>query len=159
MKVFSFLFFLFLAYQSHAQNNSVSSGGNAIGPEGSSSYSVGQVVYTNATGSGGSSNQGVQQTYEITSSLGEELSHIQLIMKVYPNPTLSDMVLKIYNTTNYSFRNMNFQLLDIHGKLLYSELIGSSETTISMANLTSSVYFLHIYYENKIIKSFKILKQ
>ncbi|MCB0409870.1 MAG: hypothetical protein KDD29_06595, partial [Flavobacteriales bacterium] len=49
-----------------AQENTVSSGGDALGVGGSASYSVGQVVYTTHTGVNGSIAQGVQQPYEIS---------------------------------------------------------------------------------------------
>jgi hypothetical protein len=50
----------------HAQESPTSTGGDATGAGGSSSYSVGQVVYTTATGINGSVAQGVQQAYEIS---------------------------------------------------------------------------------------------
>ena len=49
-----------------AQQGSVSSGlGMLTDAGGSVSYSIGQAVYTEATGAGGTINQGIQQPYEI----------------------------------------------------------------------------------------------
>ncbi len=48
----------------NAQESIVASGGDASGSGGSSSYSVGQVFYSNYTGSNGSEAQGVQQADE-----------------------------------------------------------------------------------------------
>ena len=54
----------------HAQESVNSSGGEATGTGGTASYSVGQVVYTTATGTNGSVAQGVQQPYEISTTVG-----------------------------------------------------------------------------------------
>jgi hypothetical protein len=49
----------------YSQQTIPTSGGEVTGCGGSSSYSVGQVVYATHTGSNGSISQGVQQSYEI----------------------------------------------------------------------------------------------
>ncbi len=46
-----------------AQENTIATGGEATGAGRTASYSVGQVVYTTATGANGSVAQGVQQPY------------------------------------------------------------------------------------------------
>ena len=50
--------------QIHAQESVNASGGDALGSGGSSSYSIGQVFYSNYTGASGSEAQGVQQADE-----------------------------------------------------------------------------------------------
>ena len=55
-----------------AQESVNATGGNASGSGGSASYSVGQVVYTNNTGTSGSVAQGVQQPFEISVVTGIE---------------------------------------------------------------------------------------
>ena len=47
----------------YAQEGFSTSGGQALGTAGSSSYTVGQTVYGTYTGSNGSVAQGVQQAY------------------------------------------------------------------------------------------------
>jgi len=158
MKVFLFNFFLISGYFGFSQNNSVSSGGNATGSGGTSSFSVGQVVYTEAKGPGGSLNQGVQQPFEITTSSGDELQYIQLLMVAYPNPTSGHLLLKIEDTNHPSFKDMRYQLTDVQGKILYMKNIIGTETNIPSENLASAMYLLHVYYQNTIIKSFKIIK-
>ena len=54
----------------HAQEGFSTTGGQALGTAGSSSYTVGQTVYDTYTGSTGSVAQGIQQTYDITALLG-----------------------------------------------------------------------------------------
>ena len=48
-----------------AQESANVSGGEATGSGGTVSYTIGQVAYTNHTGTNGNINQGVQQPYEI----------------------------------------------------------------------------------------------
>ena len=55
-----------------AQTSVNATGTNASGSGGTVSYSVGQVVYTNNTGTNGSVAQGVQQAFEILVVTGLE---------------------------------------------------------------------------------------
>ena len=71
----------------HAQESVNGSGGEATGTGGTASYSLGQVVYTTNTGTNGSVVQGVQQPYEISTTLGINETSINLELSVYPNPT------------------------------------------------------------------------
>ncbi|MBK7233534.1 MAG: T9SS type A sorting domain-containing protein [Saprospiraceae bacterium] len=142
----------------YGQNTTLSSGATASGTGGTSDYSVGQVFYTTATGPNGASNQGVQQPYQVTTSVGDELDQVKLVMKVYPNPTMSGLVLIIDPNSNSSIKGMNLQIYDINGKRLFSEKILKYETPINMESLVASYYILNVYQASKLIKSFKILK-
>jgi hypothetical protein len=53
---------------------------------------------------------------------------------------------------------MRYQLTDVQGKILYMKHIIGTETNIPSENLASAMYLLHVYYQNTIIKSFKIIK-
>ena len=81
--------------QLQAQNNSVTAGGDASGSGGSISYSIGQVDYIQATGSGGTANQGVQQPIEIYVLGNDEFSNIELSAVIFPNPTSNYVTLSI----------------------------------------------------------------
>lgn len=130
-------------------------GGNATGTGGSASYSVGQLVYTTATGSNGSVAQGVQQPYEINVISGiEDIYGIELFM-AYPNPVGNSLILKIENNELDLF---SYQLYNLTGSLIRSSKISSLETSINMAELIPSTYFLRIYIDNKEVKTFKIIK-
>ena len=139
-----------------AQNAIPASGGNAIGSGGSVSYTVGQVVYTKYTGTNGSVAQGVQQPYEISVITGlEEAKDISLEIVVYPNPAHDFVKLKI---KNYKVENLRYQLYDINACLIKDNKVEGNETSISMQNLVPSVYFLKVTGNNKVIKTFKIIK-
>ena len=149
--------FILLGFGSvFAQQSSVNAGGNATGSNGNISYSVGQTVYTNTTGSSGSVAQGVQQAFEIVSVLGVHNLDINLQMSVYPNPTVSVLSLDVKNN---SFKNLYYQLIDMNGRLLKNEKIKTETTTISMEGYPSAVYLLKIIDDSKNVKTFKIIKK
>lgn len=140
----------------NAQQSANSSGGKASGSGGTATYSVGQVVYTTATGSNGSVVQGVQQPFEISVVLGlEEAENISLNLMAYPNPATDRLTLKV---DNYDGANLSFQLFDLTGKLLHNAKVKSNETVINMQDYQFGVYFLKVFNTNKEIKTFKILK-
>ena len=142
-----------------AQEAIPASGGNASGSGGSVTYSVGQVVYTINTGTSGSVAQGVQQPYEISDVTAiEEAKEITLQCSVYPNPTTDFLTLKVDASAMLSIQSMSYQLYDISGKLLENKKVEGNETRIDMDNLLPATYFLKIIQSDKVVKTFKIIK-
>ena len=146
---------LFFSVGLHAQESPTASGGDAIGTGGSSSYTVGQIIYTTDTGSNGSVAQGVQQPYEISTSVGIEVTEINLELVAYPNPTNNALTLYI---GNYNNEKLTYQLYDMQGKLLDSKQVVNSSTNIGMKNLPKSTYLLSVLDNNALIKTFRIIK-
>jgi hypothetical protein len=138
-----------------AQQANVTSGGNATGTNGTSSYSIGQMSYSSASGTNGSVNQGVQQPYEIFTLGNDDFPEIKLVMTVYPNPTTAFVNLKI---ENHSLENIQYQLFDGNGKQIQSQKITTSKTQISMESLAIAIYLLNVMEENRVLKTFKIIK-
>ena len=138
-----------------AQESVNVNGGNASGSGGSASYSVGQVVYTTNTGTGGSLTQGVQQPFEISVVTGIEQTAINLAISAYPNPTFDFLQLKVETE---KFKDLSYQLYDMNGKLLQNKKITGKLTSIAMSNFVTATYFVKITEGNKEIKSFKIIK-
>jgi hypothetical protein len=138
-----------------AQETTNASGGNASGSGGSASYSVGQVVYTNNTGAGGSVSQGVQQPYEISIVSGIEEQGITLSCTAYPNPTTDYLTLKIDGDvqTHYSA-----SLFDLNGKLVSKQQIDGNQTTIHMEKYVAGSYILKVIQHNTERKTFTIIK-
>jgi len=149
----SVLFFLFGIGVIHAQESTVTSGGEATGTGGEASYSVGQVVYTTNTGNNGSVAQGVQQPYEISTTVGVNETTINLELSVYPNPTTNYLTLKVEDNTQLSYK-----LYDLNGEVLKSNAVNSVSSQISLEELPSAIYFLNVIKDNQIIKAFKIIK-
>jgi len=156
LKLSALLLLCFGMFGLQAQNAIPASGGNASGSGGTSSYTVGQVVYTTFTGTNGSAAQGVQQPFEISIITAiEEAKDISLEIVVYPNPATDFIKLKI---ENYEVKNLRYQLYDINGSLLQDNKIVGNETNIVMSNYMSATYFLKVTDNNKLIKTFKIIK-
>ena len=139
----------------HAQENAVATGGEATGTGGSSSYTVGQVVYTTNTGTNGSVAQGLQQPYEISTTVGINETTIQLELSVYPNPTTNYLQLKVESE---KLENLNFQLIDLQGKVIENKKVTATTSTINLESLRKATYFLTVTDNNQLIKTFKIIK-
>lgn len=140
----------------YAQEAIPASGGDATGSGGSVSYSYGQVVYFTNTGTNGSLIEGVQQPYEISIVTGiQQAIDITLFCTVYPNPATDLLTLEVEIADN---ENLFYQLYEINGKLLVRKKLIDTKTIISMANLAPATYFLKITDNQKVIKTFKIIK-
>mgnify|MGYP006099570001 FL=1 len=149
------IWLLFTTSIVYSQETATTAGGEATGAGGSSSYTVGQVVYTTNTANSGSLAQGVQQAYEISTSVGIEVTEINLELVAYPNPTNSLLTL---NIGNYNNEKLIYQLYDIQGMLLDSKQVVNSSTTINAQKLSVGTYLLNVLDNNSLIKTFRIIR-
>lgn len=141
-----------------AQKGIVVTGGNASGTGGSVSYSVGQVAYTTIKDTTGTASAGVQQPFEIYVVTGIKETGIKLFSPsatVYPNPASEFITLKL---ENYKAENISYQLCDVQGKILTTKKADGNETKLSVAELTTAIYFFKVFDSNKQVKIFKIIK-
>ena len=150
------LIFLCAFQLSYAQETVPSAGGNATGTGGTSSYTVGQLVYTTNASTSGSVSQGVQQAFEFQSLSNPGLLTVQLTAVTYPNPTTDFIVLKITDT---ALENLQYTLFDLNGKTIASKPIRTSSTEIAMKNLSVGMYLLKLTKKNKPLKTFKVIKK
>jgi len=149
------LFWLLATFELLAQETVPATGGDASGSGGSTSYTIGQVVYTTNTGGNGSVAQGVQQPYEITTTIGIDVGEIKLDLVAYPNPANNALTL---NVGNYSNEKLTYQLYDMQGKLLANKQVINSRTSIDLQDLPVSAYLLNVLDNNSLIKTFRIIK-
>jgi hypothetical protein len=161
MKFFPYFFLVayLMAYfiPAEAQYFVGTAGGDATGTVCTASYSVGQLVYTTDYSTTGSVAKGVQQPYEISVITEDESAkEIDLVCLVYPNPVDDFLTLKIENNDR---TNLVYNLLDFNGTLISLRKISGNDITINMGNLISSVYFLKILDNNRVIRTFKIIKR
>ena len=155
-KLIALLLFGFSLAGLHAQEAFPVAGGDAVGSGGSVSYSIGQLVYNTNEGPDGSVAQGVQQPYEISIIVGlEEAEGIKLICTAYPNPTTDLLNLKV---ENYDLDDLSYFLFSMNGNLLKSNKIREKETSISMIEYQSGIYFLKILSKEIETKTFAIIK-
>ncbi len=150
------LFIFFGIATGFAQQNTVAAGGEATGSTGTLSYSVGQIDYFEATGSGGTANYGVQQPYEFFVLGEDDFKTIELIATVFPNPTAEQVTLQI---SEMQFDTLRLHLFDLSGRDIYQSKITSEETIIPMYQLASATYFLSVFDQNSLLKTFKIIKK
>jgi hypothetical protein len=156
MKKITLVVCLLLATQLiYSQEAIPTSGGDATGSGGSSSYTVGQLVYTNNIGSG-TVIQGVQQPFEFQILSNPELTTVNLSAVIYPNPTSDYVVLKISDTT---LDNLSYHLIDINGKVISNGSIINGDTQINMQQLAIGMYILRVNQNNQELKNFKIIKK
>lgn len=150
------LLFFSILQLSHAQETIPSTGGNASGTGGATSYTIGQLVYTTNISTTGSVSQGVQQAFEFQTLSNPGLLAAQLTAVTYPNPTTDFIVLKITDTM---LENLQYTLFDINGKTIDSNPVKTSSTEIPMKNLSIGMYLLKLTKKNKPLKTFKIIKK
>lgn len=158
MKKNLFLFLIFnllLSEGLFAQQGPNASGGQGVGVGGSVTYTLGQIDYITVTGAGGTIHQGLQQPFEIQVVAGINENHINLTVAVYPNPATDFLILKV---DDREIEKLNYQLYDTQGKLLSSEKLKSSETTINVSELPQAAYFIKVFENKNEIKTFKIIK-
>lgn len=153
LNIILLLFFGIAITTIHAQKSVVAAGGKATGTGGTASFSVGQIAYKSPAGNLVS--DGVQQPYEIQVLGKSDFDAIQLEIKVYPNPTVGELQLKISDS---NLTNLTYQLYDVNGKNLASQKINQAETIISLKHLNKGIYFLAVLIQNKPQKNFKIIK-
>lgn len=150
-----FMMLLIIGLNANAQMSINASGGNSYSNDGSLSYSVCQVFYIQKDGLSGTHIDGIQQPFEIY-SLGEnEIKINDINIVVYPNPTISKVLLEIQID---NVDNLSFQLFSLAGKLLIEQKILKNQSEIFMDNLSSGVYLLKVFEKTKSIKNFKIIK-
>lgn len=135
------------------QINTVSSGGNISNPSGSISLTIGQVFINSVEGDNGVINEGIQQPYTSEVITGEELNEIHL--QLFPNPTSDIAIIKV---ASEHIGLLNYSLFDETGRLIITNQINSSESTIALAKLASGIYILNVRNSSQTIKSFRIIK-
>jgi hypothetical protein len=138
-----------------AQEGPLATGGECTGA-GTVSYSVGLVSYIVETGTGGTITQGHQQPYEIFTMGVTDNQNVNLVLSVYPNPTIDQVILNIEDA---DLSNLRYDLYDVNGKLLDEQFIIDQKTQIQMGAFSSGTYFLHVLRNTSDIKTFKIIKK
>ena len=144
-----------LSIPAFAQQNTLSSGGDASGIGGSLSYSVGQIVFTTNESESGSVNHGIQQPYIIQAITGIDEPGISLSLTAYPNPTTGVLRLVVESEME---KNIRYQLYSMQGQLLANEDLTVNQTGIDLSGYTPATYILKVIRNNSEVKSFKIIK-
>ncbi len=138
-----------------AQEAVVTSGSNGNGSGGSTSNTIGQVVYTTVIAETGSSAQGVQhpnlQIITGLLSIDETFN-----FSVYPNPTIDQLNLLV-DVPNYQ-GGLHFKLYSIEGKTIIKDEIKAASTQINMSPLAAATYILEMNNGVDQRNTYKIVK-
>jgi hypothetical protein len=148
---------IFYMSSSLAQEAISAAGGDGTGSGGSAAYTVGQILYSSSSGATGEMIHGVQQPYEISVVNGlEQFKELELILSTYPNPVTDLLILKV---ESLKWNDLNFQMYNSEGKILFSDKLLNTETNIDMSHLAPGIYFLKVNKEKDVVKTFKIIKK
>ncbi len=137
----------------NAQEVISSSGDYFENATGSVSWTLGEAVTETFTDGTNILTQGFQQS-RLSAVSVFELKDIGITVSVAPNPTVDFINLSINDT-----KKISYELFDLNGKIIKQAKIHSNDTKISFSGYSYAVYFLKIKKDNKIIKTFKIVKQ
>ncbi len=143
----------------YAQRGTVAAGGQATGPGGTVSYSIGQVDYIDITSAGGNISQGLQQVTPVapkTLAPQKQLPpEITMDAIVYPNPAKEYVTLAIRDKLA---QTLSYALYTADGRLVSAQKISGNQQNVSLAGLAGGVYFLVIQNNGTRLKSFTIIK-
>lgn len=146
--------FLIFTFNFQAQQNTVSSGGDFIGSNGSVSFSIGQIDYMNIANTSGNINQGVQQPYQILDNSINE-SAFDFDITIGPNPSID--ILNVLADFS-KMKDVEGFINDQNGKIVKERQKLASDNTFDLSNLATGSYFLIIENQQKLIKSYNIIK-
>lgn len=97
--------------------------------------------------------QGFHQT-EITVTSIEKLAGTDIAINVFPNPASQYINISIESQPE----NYSFALYDFNGREVAAGSLEDTQTLISLAGFTPSVYILRVKQSGKIIETFKVVK-
>lgn len=138
----------------HAQNAVTSTGGLASSTSGKATYVVGQVMQQQL-GTATTVTEGVLQPYIISETTPVNDNTIDCQLSAYPNPTKDILYLNIVRQESSDLR---YGLYTLDGRCILSKDINQDKTEINMQALSPTTYFVKIEADNKILKTFKIIK-
>ncbi|MCR9173604.1 MAG: T9SS type A sorting domain-containing protein [bacterium] len=124
---------------SYSQQNAVPSGGTATGSNGSVTYSIGQIDYSNASGTDGNTNEGLQQPFEFFDP-DASITEINWGVSLFPNPAEDQVELHLDNIPNEA----HYFFYDLNGKLLLSGPILNNETLLDVSSYAAGNYLLEM---------------
>ncbi len=166
-----FLLLLLLSLKSFSQSNdlinSINTTGNDLsGNSGSISYSIGQVFFSQIEDNNYQITKGIQHgikndneenTNNEDSDVPDDIMETDVKAIVHPNPTTDYVTL---TTEGFDFTNQlnSYHLYNYQGKLLHKSTILNQNSTIDLTNLSTSIYILQVFAKEKLLKTFKIIK-
>ena len=154
-KFFSTISLIMLAVVSlSAQSAIVPLGGDAQGGGITVSYTVGQIAVQNNGEGEFRISEGVQQPYEIQTIGIDNYPGITLNAVVYPNPTLGNVQLTMYNVQLEG----EVRVFDANSKFLFSKQIDGETTQLDLSPYATGTYYINVCSGKDVMKTFKVVK-
>ena len=139
-----------------AQQFLLSTAGNsATNSESSISWSLGELATSTYSANGVTLTQGFQQPTLQVSTLIEEPDQVANI-KVYPNPVAYQLTVDLTENKTETYK---LALYNMQGKLLKVQTLEGTHATFNFRDLASGQYLLKISAENRLLKTYKVVKQ
>ena len=115
-------------------------------------WSIGEPVI--ATHSSGSYiiTQGFHQNFYVVTAIKNPKTEVSIT--AFPNPTTDLITVNLGDSNN----NNLIILTDPSGKILQQKETNNKQELLNLSDYTKGIYFLTIKQENKLIQSFKIIK-
>lgn len=166
---FIIVLLLFFRQSSYGQSNflqNLNTSGNFVSNNsGSVAYTIGQAFYSYNEGSSYTISEGIQQSNLLESIENEtsgnedsddvNIPEIKII--VYPNPSSDFVTLRLLGL-EFEGNMHSYQLYNYQGKLLSNDKIKQQNTLIDITSLSTSIYILQVFVEEKLWKTVKIQK-
>ncbi len=120
------------------------------------SWTLGEIITGNSTNSEITIYQGLLPA-EITLFSVSEHDSINDHIVIYPNPTSNMITIECKSSISQS---LFLQLQDINGRIFYKiEEIDRNTVNIDLKNISAGIYFLNLFEDNKLFKSYKVIKR
>ena len=153
MKYFILVFmFLFSLNNLHCQSDFVASGGNLTNSNSLDvDYSIGQIFYQNIS-SNLSYKEGVLQSFYVD---GDVIEFDFISLKAYPNPTTNRIFISLGID---DIGALGYSVSSVAGAYIMEGTIDSNPFSLDVSTLSNGVYFVHIFKQEKLNKTIKIIK-
>jgi len=153
MRILQIFLSVFVCSLSFAQQSTVATGGTASGSGGTATFTVGQIDYSNASGTTGSINEGVQQPFEFFKEVG--LQENDITIELYPNPTQYGVFIASDQLTQFD----RIDMYDSRGRLVITQKINSDSEEIDLNHLETGTYHLNFLEQNELKQTYKLIKR
>jgi hypothetical protein len=129
-------------------------GDEFISPDISMSWTLGETMTESLSNTNSTLTQGFNQTKLVITAIGT-LVELQYVIVAYPNPTSDFVFLK---TDSKNLKNLEYVLYESTGSMLLRKTISSTIESIDFRGLAAGVYLLEVLENQKLVKTFKIIK-
>ena len=144
--------FLFSMTNIYSQSSFVTSGGNSESLNSLNvNYSIGQIFYQNVS-SNINYKEGVLQSFYVD---GDVIEFDFISLKAYPNPTTNRVFISLGID---DIGALSYSVSSVAGAYITEGIINSNPYPLDVSTLANGVYFVHIFKQEKLNKTIKIIK-